>query len=113
LPNTSERPVGFSFLPPEDLFRLVVRRDGELILPRNPRRGRAWITLAWVTLKPHIPRSITAERWLPITDWGYALQEPGRYTIETIPVMMDQSFRHLVQDTLTIRSNQATFTIGP
>jgi hypothetical protein len=47
---------------------------------------------------------------LPLWDWGYALFQPGRYTIVGAPWMSGYG---ISPDVKTVRSNRATFTIVP
>ena len=47
---------------------------------------------------------------MPITKWGYRLEEPGEYTIEGIP-QIASGFAIRDMDTTTIRSNQVAFTL--
>ncbi len=112
LRNTSEVRVIFAFFPPQDLFKLIVKREGKSLAPITQALGYATLTLAWVELKPHTPRALTTQRWLPLTNWGFQLKQAGRYSVQVIPKMFsayDQ--RQLIQDTTTIRSNVARFTI--
>jgi hypothetical protein len=112
LRNTSQFRVIFAFLPPQDLFKLIIKREGKSIAAITQPLGYATLTLAWVELKPHTPRAITTQRWLPLANWGFQLRQAGRYSVQVIPKMFsDYDQRQLFQDTTTIRSNAAWFTI--
>ena len=52
LRNTSEVRVIFAFFPPQDLFKLIIKREGKSIAPIAQPVGYAAPTLAWVELKP-------------------------------------------------------------
>jgi hypothetical protein len=106
--NTSAHAVGYVPMGPSDMIHLVVKRDGKLVPQNTPEAGTPGIQMLRATLDPHEPWPLGKEQWLPITDFGYNLQEVGRYTIEGVPQVGNQTRR---VDTQSVRSNTVTFTI--
>jgi hypothetical protein len=126
LVNTSGRTVYYTpTLRQVELVKLVVKRDGKIIQPNmNPVRsmllsdaepanvfpakdgGRSSFRLE--VLEAHKTLPLNNGDWLPLTEWGYQPQEPGRYSIRGIPQIKNEFGS---ADSVTVRSNLAGFTI--
>lgn len=56
------------------------------------------------------PKETWTWQWLPLSDWGYDLREPGTYTIEGMPAIFGPEVE---EDWKSVRSNRAAVTIVP
>jgi hypothetical protein len=130
LVNASDGQVPYVPLGPSDMIHLVVKRNGKLLTENTGEGGTAGIQVPGGVLAPHhtllqvnvgtlrvvrVGERTSAslvghkiERWLPLTQFGYELDEPGHYTIEGVPQIGNRA--HMV-DTRSGRSNVVTFTI--
>ena len=109
LVNTSDRPVGYEAMGVSDMVHLVIKHNGRLLRPNSRPNGSATVVTAG--FQPHAVRPLANGQWVPITFWGYKLDEAGGYTIEGIPQIWS-GYRESVSDTTTIRSNQIAFTLS-
>lgn len=104
--NTSNRPVDYVAMGAGDMIRLVIRRNGTLVQPNAEPAGSASAEPAG--FQPGETWPLTGNRWLPITTWGYSLEEAGEYSIEGIPQIAGG---YAITDKTTVRSNHVTFTL--
>src|SRR4051812_42197301 len=87
--NASDGRVPYVPLGPSDMIHLIVRREGKLIQQNRPEWGTAGIQVIGAVLPPggELPQVNTwrgnlghrdVERWLPLTQFGYKLEQPGQ-----------------------------------
>jgi uncharacterized protein (DUF58 family) len=114
LRNVSSHPVRFVDYPPNMLARLrVYDADGqEVEATYLSSTQRASGSTHRIKLKPGEELTLhwLGREWLNLKDWGYDLRVPGKYSIVGIPGVGDID---LTPDYKTVRSNRATFTLGP
>jgi hypothetical protein len=91
-----------------DMVHLVVKRDGRLVRPNVDPAGSA--TARINNFEPRATWPLKGGGWMPITTWGYRLEEPGEYRIEGIPQIFS-GYAVSYMDTTTIRSNQVAFML--
>ena len=108
LVNTSDHRVAAEEMGPADMVHLVIKRDGRLVQPNVSPAGRA--SSSTNHFAPRETRPLGRGGWIPITKWGYRLEEPGEYRIEGIPQIFS-GWAIKDMDTTTIRSNQVGFTL--
>lgn len=107
LVNTSDRPVGYmAATGASDMVHLVIKRAGQPLKPNVEPAGSASRTMA--SFPPRAVGPLASGQWVPITDWGYQIQEAGDYTIEGVPQIWGPL---AAPDTVTVRSNQVAFSI--
>jgi hypothetical protein len=90
------------------MIHLVVKRAGKLVGQNTSEAGTAGIRVLGAQLPPGETLALDGGRWLPLSDFGYKLQEPGQYTIQGVPQIGNQSEG---VDTRSARGNAVTFTI--
>jgi hypothetical protein len=108
LVNTSDRRVGYTERGTADMVHLVVKRNGQVVHPNVEPAGSASASIA--NFQPRAAWPLADGQWVPITFWGYRLEEPGQYTIVGIPQIWS-GYRETKPDTTTVRSNEVAFTV--
>jgi hypothetical protein len=106
--NTSAGRVSFVPMGASDMVHLVVKRAGKLVEQNTSEAGTGGIQVPGAQLRPGVALALDSGRWLPLSDFGYKLQEPGQYTIQGVPQIGNQSEG---VDTQSARGNAVTFTI--
>lgn len=91
LTNESRQPYRIIYTLPWYMVDVTVKDDrGERIPPvTSPRGGRIWFE-NHIDLKAgqtQILRAPDHSEWLDLSDWGYRINKPGRYTIEAAPTV--------------------------
>ncbi len=109
LTNTVDRRVGYMVMGTADMIHLAIKRSGQLVHPNVEPAGSA--TMSASNFEPRASWPLANGIWVPITFWGYKLEEAGEYTIEGIPQIWS-AYRGQAADTTTVRSNQAAFTLS-
>jgi hypothetical protein len=111
--NTADHRIGFF---PQgthyDTELIVWGADGRVVKPTGQKAPPIATSGAPAMLLPHqtVPWGWADAEWLYLSDWGYQLRAPGRYTIRGLPRL---GFPELEPDNKTVRSNTVTITLTP
>jgi hypothetical protein len=111
--NTSnERILFFPQGPAQDAELIVWGEDGQAVKPTGQKAPPVSTSGMPQGLDPHkrVPWGWKNDEWMYLSNWGYQLREPGRYTIRGLPRL---GYPELEPDNRTVRSNTVTITITP
>jgi hypothetical protein len=111
--NTSDQRI--LYFPQGDQYdtEFIVRGpDGQVVKPTGQKAPPIATSGAPSLLLPHqrAPAQWAPDEWQHLSDWGYQLRTPGRYTIRGLPRLGGPE---LESDNRTVRSNSVTITLRP
>jgi hypothetical protein len=108
--NTSDQRILF-YADGTETELIVRATDGQVVRPGGQQMPASTSGMP-AQLLPHqtAPWGWREDDWQYLSDWGFQLRTPGRYTLRGLPRL---SYPGLVPDHKTVRSNTVTITITP
>jgi hypothetical protein len=108
--NTSDQRILF-FADGTETELIVRAADGQVVKPGGQQMPASTSGMPAMLL-PHqtAPWGWREDDWQYLSDWGFQLQTPGRYTIRGLPRL---TYPGLEPDHETVRSNTVTITLTP